>query len=788
MSTHTFTIGVVGNPNCGKSTLFNCLTGAKQQVGNWPGVTVDRKTGWYQDGDRKVVVIDTPGIYSLAASSLDEQVASDFILSREAHLIVNIVDASNIERNLYLTSQLLEMGVPMIIALNMMDMAAERKLSIDVKGLAERLGCPVIPLVASKDEGVKELKAAILAAVETIAAPTAELIYPEPVETARESLAVQLKEACAATKLDPHWLALKLLEGDHHAASQVSLRQEILDTVRTLQDKIEQDLDEEADIVIASARYGFVAWLTRDLIKKQGQAGAALSDRIDRIVLSRVFGIPVFLMAMYLMFMITINMGEIFIDFFDELAGTIFVDGLGELLRSLGTPEWLVAVLATGIGSGIQTMATFIPPIGFMFLCLSVLEDSGYMARAAFVMDRFMRFIGLPGKAFVPMLVGFGCNVPAIMATRTLENERDRILTIMMNPFMSCGARLPVYALFAAAFFPTNGQNLVFFLYLIGIGFAVLTGLILKNTLLKGETTPFIMEMPPYHLPSVRTVLMRTYDRLSSFLFRAGKVLIPVIMVLSILNSLGTDGSFGNEDADKSVLAAASQVITPALEPLGVSAENWPATLGVFTGIFAKEAVVGTLNALYAGFDQQEQAEAEEEESFDFWGGIAAAFATIPENARGMLDTLTDPLGLSIGDVSDLSSAAEEQEVSEATFGSMVRLFGSQSAAFAYLLFVLLYFPCSAAIAAVYRETNLAWTLFAGFWTTFMAYLAATLFYQVANFTAHPRYSATVIGADLVALAAVVLALYLVSRSRQRQKAGAVVITPGAVASPAGEQ
>jgi ferrous iron transport protein B len=789
MSKEVLTIGVIGNPNCGKSTLFNCLTGAKQQVGNWPGVTVDRKTGWYQDEGRKVEVIDTPGIYSLTASSLDEQVTRDFILSREANLIVNIVDASNIERNLYLTSQLLEMGVPLIIALNMMDMAAERQLAIDITGLAQRLGCPVIPLVAAKNKGIEELKAAILDSAATIAAPTAELVYPEPVQLAREALASELQEACAIKNIDPYWLALKLLEGDTHAAAYVPLGQTTRDRITALQAQIEHELDEETDIVIASARYGFVSWLTQGLIKKQGQAGTNLSSRIDRVVLSRVFGIPIFLLAMYLMFMFTINLGGAFIDFFDQLAGTLFVDGLGELLAVLHAPEWLIAVLTTGIGGGIQTMATFIPPIGFMFLCLSFLEDSGYMARAAFVMDRFMRFIGLPGKAFVPMLVGFGCNVPAIMATRTLENERDRTLTIMMNPFMSCGARLPVYALFAAAFFPTGGQNLVFLLYLIGIGFAVLTGLVLKNTLLKGEATPFIMEMPPYHLPSVRSILLRSYDRLKAFLFKASKVLIPVIMILSILNSLGTDGTFGNENTDKSMLAATSKVITPILEPMGVTEANWPATVGVFTGIFAKEAVVGTLDALYAGLDQQESSEtATEEERFDFWGGITGAFATIPENLLGVLDTLTDPLGLSIGDVSDTATAAEEQEVNAATFGSMVRLFGSQSAAFAYLLFVLLYFPCSAAIAAVYRETNLAWTAFIGFWTTFMAYLAATLFYQVMNFQAHTGYSLLVIIADLAALIGVLLILNLASKSRQRQQLRAVPLAAGAVAGITGKQ
>lgn len=759
-------IGVVGNPNCGKSTLFNCLTGAKQQVGNWPGVTVDRKAGSYRFKESVVEVVDTPGIYSLAASSLDEKIARTFVLSGQADLIVNIVDASNIERNLYLTSQLLEMQVPLIVALNMMDMAAKRQLTIDVQGLAERLGCPVIPLTATKNKGVDELKEMIFRGVGTISPQVAKIVYPASVQEARQVLTADLEDACLANGLDPYWLSLKLLEGDSMGEEMAGPA--IIAKAVVMQEKIEQLEDEEADIVIASARYGFVSWLTSDLVKKRGLVNATLSDRIDRIVLNRIFGIPIFLAAMYLMFMFTINLGGAFIDFFDQFAGTIFVDGFSEVLTALHTPEWLIAILA-GIGGGIQTMATFIPPIGFMFLFLSFLEDSGYMARAAFVMDRFMRFIGLPGKAFVPLLVGFGCNVPAIMATRTLENERDRTLTILMNPFMSCGARLPVYALFAAAFFPVGGQNIVFLLYLIGIGFAVLTGLILKNTLLKGEAVPFVMELPPYHMPMLRSVILRSYDRLKTFLFKAGKVLVPVIMILSFLNSLGTDGSFGNEDTEQSALASMSKVITPLLKPLGVTEENWPATVGIFTGIFAKEAVVGTLDALYTGIDKQTSKDGASEDPFNFWGGIIGAFATIPENLLAVVDTFTDPLGISIGDISDASTAAEEQSVNITTFGSMINLFGSKSAAFAYMLFVLLYFPCSAAIAAVYRETNLAWTAFAGFWTSFLAYLASTLFYQTANFAAHPGYSMTIITIDLCAFASVILIMKTIGKEPKLQ-------------------
>ena len=738
-----YVIGVVGNPNCGKTTLFNALTGTKQRVGNWPSVTVDRKSGEYSHGDKKIEVVDLPGIYSLSAASLDEEVARDYILSGEADLIVNIIDGSNIERNLYLTIQLLEMQVPLVVALNMMDMVKERQIEINIPLLSHRLGCPVIPLIASQEKGINNLKDEIDRCVQTNSISEVRVTYPEEIQVALDDLVPLVKDVATYRKVSAHYIAVKVLEGDGHIANLVS--KEALKKCDEHKKKIEAELEEEIDILLADSRYALINSLTWETVKKSNRLEKTLSDKIDTIVLNRVLGIPIFFVAMYLMFMVTINIGGAFIDFFDIFSGTIFVDGLGEVLTTLGAPQWFTTIVAGGIGGGIQTIATFIPPIGFMFLCLCFLEDSGYMARAAFVMDRFMRMIGLPGKAFVPMLVGFGCNVPAIRATRTLENQRDRILTIMMNPFMSCGARLPVYALFAAAFFPTGGQNLVFGLYLLGIGFAVLTGLVLKNTLLKGEITPFIMELPPYHMPTVKGVFLRAWDRLKTFIFRAGKVIVPVVMVLSFLNSVGTDGSYGNEDSDRSVLSAIGRSITPVFAPMGLTQDNWPATVGIFTGIFAKEAVVGTLDAMYTQISEVTASEVDtgdgEDEKFDFWGGIYESFATIPENLKGVADTLLDPLGISIGDVSTVESAAEEQEVALGTFGAMVTLFDGKVGAFAYLLFILLYFPCVAAIAAVYRETNLKWTIFSGLWTTGLAYMAAVLFYQTATITRHPLSS-----------------------------------------------
>ncbi len=759
-----YTIGVVGNPNCGKTTLFNSLTGAKQHVGNWPGVTVERKVGlfWFEGAEFELV--DLPGTYSLDVTdrdiSLDEQIARDYVHAREADLIVNILDAANLERNLYLTTQLVEMRVPLLVVINMLDMADAKGMRIDTQGLAERLGCPVLPVVASRGTGIEALKTALLAAAEAKPIPTAAIRYDSVLEDAIVTLVPKISAVAERNGDSPRWLAARLLEGDDLARELVG------DAVSTGELKaIAGNLADEIDILLADARYGLAHALTRDVTEQQGNVSADLSDRIDRVMLNRALGIPIFLLAMYLMFMFTINIGGAFIDFFDILAGTIFVDGFAELLGALGTPQWLIVGLANGIGGGIQVVATFIPIIAALFLFLSILEDSGYMARAAFVMDRFMRAIGLPGKSFVPLIVGFGCNVPAIMATRTLENQRDRILTVLMAPFMSCGARLPVYVLFAAAFFPVGGQNVVFGLYLIGIAAAVLTGFIMKTTLLKGESTPFVMELPPYHLPTITGVLMRTWDRTKGFMFRAGKLIVPMVLVLNVLNSVGTDGSIGNEDSDRSVLAEIGRTIAPAFSPMGLDEENWPAAVGIFTGVLAKEAVVGTLNATYSALAAAEAGAIAEETPFSLVGGIAEALASIPINLGDALGTWSDPLGLSIGDMSDQAAAAEAQEVSTSTFGAMATRFDGAAGAFAYLLFILLYFPCVAAIAAVYRETTPGWTIFVAAWTTGLGYMVATVFYQAAIFTRHPGISLAWIGAMGAIFTVVVLMMrYRVQR------------------------
>lgn len=749
-----FTVGVVGNPNCGKTTLFNALTGSRQHVGNWPGVTVEKKTGEYSFNGKRISVVDLPGTYSLESDddsiSLDEKVARDFVASRQANLIINIVDAANIERNLYLTSQLIEMRVPMILVLNMMDAVKKRGIKIDLHELSKQLACPVVAVVAASGQGLSDLRQAIDRAFNQPSGPQLQVAYHPAIERAvdelREPLSHQLAETC-----DSRWLALRLLENDT-LAKQIAGPQ-WTETARQLREQIERETDDEIDILAADARYGLVNQLVQATVCKLNEVSRSTTDTIDAVVLNRFLGIPIFLLVMYAMFMFTINIGSAFVDFFDKAVGALLVDGMNAWLTGLGWPDWLVVLISNGIGGGVQVVATFIPIVGFLFIFLSMLEDSGYMSRAAFVMDRFMCVIGLPGKSFVPMIVGFGCNVPAIIATRTLDNQRDRILTNMMNPFMSCGARLPVYALFAAAFFPVGGQNLVFGLYLFGIVVAVLTGLIMRHTLLKGDPTPFLMELPTYHLPTLRGVYIKTWERLKTFIFNAGKLIVPMVLILNVLNSVGTDGSFGRENSEQSVLSEIGRLLTPAFAPMGVAEDNWPATVGIFTGVLAKEAVVGTLDALYS--QMADSGEQQPEAPFDLTDALLEACRTVPDNLSAIADKVLDPLGLGIANVADQAAAAEQQQVKVATFDVMRHHFDGQVGAFAYLLFILLYAPCVAATAAIYRETSAGWAGFVVAWTTLVAYMTATLFYQLMTYAEHPQESAlwlTLIALILVAV------------------------------------
>ena len=750
------TIALVGNPNCGKTTVFNSLTGAHQRVGNWAGVTVDRKEGSYRfDGDR-IKVVDLPGVYSLSVlpgpESADERIGRDFILSGEADVVIDVIDATNLERNLYLTVQLLEMGVPLIVVLNMIDGARALGLEIDIPTLSRRLGCPVVPMVAARGEGVGELKATIEKVAHDLDRKAPKVDYGPAVEPAIARLSEVVGPVAGERGMDARWLSLKLLEGERLARRLTGGAADA--TLPSIAAEVERKYGESADVLIADGRYGIAHALAGAVLRRRGRVTRTLSDRIDAVVLGRWTGPVVFFGAIYLMFLFAINLGGAFIDFFDILVGTVAVDGVRAALTLIGSPEWLTVLLADGVGGGIQVVATFIPVIGFLYLFLSALEDSGYLSRAAFLADRFMRVVGLPGKAFVPLIIGFGCNVPAIMATRTLENPRERIVTVLMTPFMSCGARLAVYALFAAAFFPSGGQNIVFALYLLGILAALATGLLLRGTLLGGEATPFVMELPAYHLPRPRGLLIHTWNRLKSFIFGAGKIIVIVVAALTFLNSLGTDGTFGNENSRNSSLSAVGRAMVPVFEPMGITADNWPATVGIFTGVFAKEAVVGTLDNLYGAMDRD--AAPAGAPTFDLLGGIGDALASARDNLVGLGAALTDPLGFGI-----VSGDAEELGVTSGTFGAMSERFLGGAGAFAYMLFILLYTPCAAALGAIVREIGVRWALFAAAWTTGLAWGGAVIAFQAGTAAAHPAASAAWIVGILVLLVAWVMVLRL---------------------------
>ncbi len=761
-------IALAGNPNCGKTTLFNDLTGSHQYVGNWPGVTVDRLDGHYEYDGTRVDVTDLPGIYSFSAYSIDETIARKHILEEHPDVVVNVLDATNLERNLYLTTQLLEMRVPVVVALNMMDLAKRRSIRIEAEHLARHLGCPVVPVVASKGLGVDELRDVIRDAGRERRVSSTRVEYDSELEKAVERIMEKVESSARKEGVDARWFALKILEGDE-LALELSGALDLDGIVARESRRVEKHTGDDLDIVIADGRYGFIHGLSRDVVHRDGDVRRTVSDRIDKVLLNRVLGIPAFLMIMYVVFMLTINAGGPFVDFFDKLCGTIFVDGFSVVLSALCAPEWVVNLLANGVGGGIQTVSTFIPPIFMIFLCLAFLEDSGYMARAAFVMDRFLRTVGLPGKAFIPMLVGFGCNVPAIMATRTLENNRDRILTILMNPFMSCGARLPVYTLFAAAFFPYHGGSVIFSLYVMGIVLAILTGLLFKKTILQGEVSTFVMELPPYHLPTFRGIMYHTWNRLRDFIVRAGRVIMVVVIALSFLNAIGTDGSFGNEDSDKSIISAIGKKVVVVFRPLGLEKENWPAAVGLFTGVLAKEAVVGTLDSLYARIDASTAVDKADEEKFDFWHGVEEAFAAIPAGFKGLARRYSAEEDATDG-LRNPAKVATGTGVSGGTVSVMTRFFDGKIGAFAYLLFILIYAPCVAATAAIARETNLKWAAFSVFYLTLLAWIISTVFYQTGTFFRHPASSALWLVVSALILGALYAGLKFASR-RIRVKA-----------------
>lgn len=739
---------LVGNPNCGKTTLFNALTGDNQRIGNWPGVTVEKKTGAFSLGTQLIEITDLPGAYSLVANSggisQDEHIAAQSVATIQADCIVNVIDACHLERHLYLTSQILELGKPVIIALNMMDIAQQRGISIDVNALAHLLGCPVIPIQAHKKVGIATLSEAI------INLPQVILPWALPLSASVQQALMTIEQTLineGYSQTQAYYYSRRVAEGD----------------VLPVDAAIKRDLpafthsDLSLDVLLADARYQRIHEIVTAVQQKRSDASEHFTAKLDRIVLHRFWALPIFLGMMYLMFLFAINVGGAFQDFFDISTDTIFVQGTAWLMQQMHAPNWLTALLANGIGKGINTTLTFIPVIAAMFFFLSLLETSGYMARAAFVVDKVMRILGLPGKSFVPMIVGFGCNVPAIMAARTLDSERDRLLTVMMSPFMSCSARLAIYAVFVAAFFPSGGQNIVFSLYLVGILMAVLTGFILRKSILKGHASPLILELPAYHRPSLRRLTKETLMRLRFFVLRAGKLIVPICVILGGLNAITLGGGINSGDAStQSLLSILGQWITPLFAPMGIHQDNWPATVGLLTGMLAKEVVVGTLNSLYAQAGHLGEIAAAH---FDFWVGLKAALWSIPHNLAQLGSAFANPV---------LASAADNS-VSQSVYGIMAQRFDGRIGAYAYLLFVLLYIPCVSTMAVIRQEANKKYMWMSVAWSFIVAYVAAVGFYQGAKLIESSTHSFSWISMALGTLFLVMVVRYYSKRNIRRQ-------------------
>ena len=660
---------LAGNQNCGKTTLFNQLTGSNQHVGNFPGVTVERKDGIIR-GHREAVVVDLPGIYSLSPYTNEEIVTRDFLLREKPQAIINILDATNIERNLYLSMQLIELNLPMVIALNMMDEVRANGGTIKIKQLQEDLGVPVVPISASKNEGIDELIEQTLLVAKHRQLPKRQDFCSGPVHRAIHAVAHLIEDHAQRISVPPRFAATKLVEGDQPIREKLGLTENEIDMVEHSVAEMEKELGTDREAALADMRYDFIETLCEDCVVKGRESRESLrSIKIDSLLTHKYLAIPIFLGIMMLIFWLTFGVfGSILSDLLS--AG---IDGLTSLvsgwLTLYGINPVVHSLVIDGVFAGVGSVLSFLPIIVVLFFFLSILEDSGYMARIAFVMDKLLRKIGLSGRSFVPMLIGFGCSVPAIMATRTLSSERDRKMTILLTPFMSCSAKLPIYAMFTAAFFPKNGAFVMIILYIMGILIGIISSLLFKNTLFRGKPIPFVMELPNYRLPSAKSVGMLMWDKAKDFLVRAFTVIFVATIIIWFLQTFDTRLNVVASSAD-SMLAGIGRFISPIFRPLGFN--DWRVSTALITGFTAKEAVVSTLAVL-----------------------TATNTASLPSALAQIFTPLT---------------------------------------AFAFLTFTLLYTPCVAAINAVRRELDSgAYALGVALFQTGIAWLAAFLVFQVGR-------------------------------------------------------
>ena len=615
------TVALAGNPNSGKTTIFNNLTGAHQHVGNYPGVTVEKKEGRLRHEGREIHVVDLPGTYSLTAYTIEEVVARDFVVDEQPDVVVDVVDASNLERNLYLATQFMELGTPLILAFNMSDLAEARGYEIDTDSLSKLLGVTIVRTVGHKGEGMDELKDAIVkvAISETRQRP-ATVTYGDEIERVLAPLIESLSsEPALMEKFQPRWLAVKLLEKDQDVRRKVEeLVAEpapILSLAEAAASRIESYFGDASEVVIADQRYGFISGACREAARITVEARHTMSDRVDSVVMNRVLGIPIFLGLMYLVFKLTFTLGEPPMGWIEG-----FFEWLGGAIGSLwpaGSQSALKSLLVDGIIGGVGGVLVFLPNILLLFLAIAILEDSGYMARAAFIIDRLMHKIGLHGRSFIPMLIGFGCTVPAIMATRTLDTRRDRLTTILVLPLMSCGARLPIYMLFIPAFFPQAWQTPVLWaIYLIGIALAIVLAKVLRSTLFKGEVAPFVMELPPYRMPTLKGTLIHMWERGWLFLRKAGTIIVGISVLLWAMTSYPKPPESRLRDLDEnqarnvelshSLAGRIGHLLEPVMRPIGFDWKTSTAMIGAFA---AKEVFVAQLGIVHSLGETDQQSE-----------------------------------------------------------------------------------------------------------------------------------------------------------------------------------
>ena len=666
-------IALAGNPNCGKTTMFNDLTGSSQYVGNWPGVTVEKKEGKLK-GHKDVIIQDLPGIYSLSPYTLEEVVSRNYLINEKPDVILNIVDGSNLERNLYLTTQLTELGLPVVIALNMMDIVRKNGDTIQAKKLGEALGCEVIETSALKGEGSKEVAHRAVELAQANKAIEPPHVFGGKVEHAIAHIEDIIKSSVEEEHL--RWYAIKLFERDDKVNAQLNLSQELKDKIEAVIKDCEAEMDDDSESIITNERYAYISKVISTCVKKKPKKdNMTVSDKIDRIVTNRFLALPIFAAVMFLVYYLAVTtVGSWGTDWVnDVLFGEIIPPAVEGWLTSINCAPWLMSLILDGIIGGVGAVLGFLPQMLVLFLLLGILEDCGYMARIAFIMDRIFRKFGLSGKSFIPMMIGMGCGVPGVMASRTIENDRDRKMTIMTTTFIPCGAKLPIIALVAGALF--DGAWWVSpSAYFVGIAAIICSGIILKKTkLFAGDPAPFVMELPPYHVPSAKNVLLHMWDRAKSFVKKAGTIIFLACAVIWFLSSF--NWKMEMVDTADSMLAAIGNVFAPLFAPLGWG--TWQASVAAVSGLVAKENVVGTLGVLY-GFAEVA------EDGMEMWGAFAANFTAL--------------------------------------------------SAYSFLVFNLLCAPCFAAIGAIKREMGTRkWTWIAIGYQTILAYLSAMCIYQIGS-------------------------------------------------------